>query len=859
MSDATYVEQRVGGNTLTPAPDHLKMKVPSICFTLDWDVDVDLLEPEEFDEVFPDSACKANTSTPIEKLEEVSFYYVEAALAELTEDNVAAMDPLHKLFLAWMQQQVDRAHAGTLRYCKPSWLSATPEQKDAAIAFCKDSGTDGQILCHMGANLTRVMRKEVDPLDLLSQDGLQLSLSYDLISDYVHKLSHKHPDLEILEINSGTGGVSRSVLKKLGGHHGVTPRFAHYTRTDVSSRLLEKAQETLEDYGSLISFKKLDLGQDAATQGFETGSYDLVVVTIRACEDIDTTLRHIRKLLKRDGKLAVVDITNNLMRPTIIFGTLPSWWLGTSGHRSQDEWDELLKETGFSGIQTCRSNYANVEDRSCTIIISAAVEVNKTSHTNAAILPTLLVVPKENSTTANLILQKITENTKGPVQSVGLGSIPDTTGKVCVFLTEIERPMMDTVDEEEFQAVKQAIIKSNGVLWIGRGGAIESPIPESNLITGLGRTIRRENAGIKFVTLNLDLNSPPEKAADIAQRLFSRTMTHIEETRSQDFEYASRNGQVLIPRIMEDTQTNSFIAKDSVVDSLMELNKDASYLLVGGLGGLGRSLGAWMASHGARHLIFLSRSGAERPDAQEAVNALNAMGVHVAVYKCDVSNQASLEKTIQQCRDEMPPIKGVIHGGMVLRNSTFHKMGYSNWEQTLQPKVSGTNNLCRAFSGHETTTLDFFIILSSSVGVIGNYGQGNYAASSTFQDAIAHHYASSPNGLPIVTIDLGMILGAGYVAENSNAAAILKKLGIMGISQAQFLSIIKATIMEPRRARPRCQIMTGLGTKAMVSEDGSWDDGEEYKVPFYFQDTKFSHLLQVDRRMTTIIRHINST
>jgi len=180
-------------------------------------------------------------------------------------------------------------------------------------------------------------------------------------------------------------------------------------------------------------------------------------------------------------------------------------------------------------------------------------------------------------------------------------------------------------------------------------------------------------------------------------------------------------------------------------------------------------------------------------------------------------------------------------------------MSHSDWEQTLRPKISGTKNLCQVFSEPENTSpLDFFIILSSSVGVIGNFGQGNYAASSTFQDAIAHHYASKSNDLPIVTIDLGMILGAGYVAENSNAAAILKKLGIIGIKQEQFLSMIKAAILEPRRGCPRCQIMAGLGTKTMVMVGEEEEEkGEEVIVPFYFQDTRFSHLLQMHRRMMT--------
>lgn len=177
-------------------------------------------------------------------------------------------------------------------------------------------------------------------------------------------------------------------------------------------------------------------------------------------------------------------------------------------------------------------------------------------------------------------------------------------------------------------------------------------------------------------------------------------------------------------------------------------------------------------------------------------------------------------------------------------------MSHEAWKQTLQPKVAGTRNLCQAFSAQDATPLDFFIILSSAIGVIGNFGQANYAAASTYQDAVAHYYygsSASCGGLPVITIDVGMILGVGYVAENSTAAARLKKLGITGIHHEQFFAIIKAIITDTtRRRRPRrCQIITGLGTQAMMMDCRTAGGGGEPKLPFYFQDPKFSHLLQM--------------
>ncbi|RYP02285.1 hypothetical protein DL764_005851 [Monosporascus ibericus] len=242
--------------------------------------------------------------------------------------------------------------------------------------------------------------------------------------------------------------------------------------------------------------------------------------------------------------------------------------------------------------------------------------------------------------------------------------------------------------------------------------------------------------------------------------------------------------------------------------------------------------------------------------------------VLVAVYKCDVGDAASLDAAMTQCRAEMPPVRGVIHGGMVLRDSIFQNMTHSDWQTALKPKVAGTINLCRSFSA-SASALDFLILLSSSAGMVGNFGQGNYSASSTFQDAVAHHYAfgTAQNAtLPIVTIDLGMILGAGYVTENEDAEQNLRKWGYLGIEHEKFLSIIKSAMMEARRPASfstvsqliksmnkdplllRCQVATGLGTRGMVdSAVAGAAPGEQYQMPFWFYDVRFSHLLQLDR------------
>lgn len=96
------------------------------------------------------------------------------------------------------------------------------------------------------------------------------------------------------------------------------------------------------------------------------------------------------------------------------------------------------------------------------------------------------------------------------------------------------------------------------------------------------------------------------------------------------------------------------------------LPSDATYLIAGGLGGLGRSAARWMALMGAKHLILLSRSGAKSDAAQKLIQDLTKQGVLVKAPKCDITSIDSLSVALKECSD-LPPIRGCLQGVMVLQ------------------------------------------------------------------------------------------------------------------------------------------------------------------------------------------------
>lgn len=98
------------------------------------------------------------------------------------------------------------------------------------------------------------------------------------------------------------------------------------------------------------------------------------------------------------------------------------------------------------------------------------------------------------------------------------------------------------------------------------------------------------------------------------------------------------------------------------------LRSDRSYLLVGGLGGLGKVVASWMVENGARHLIFLSRSGDSHEDTGNFLDELRSQGCQPQVFTGSVSNKADVESAVQGAS---VPITGVINMSMVLKVGVF--------------------------------------------------------------------------------------------------------------------------------------------------------------------------------------------
>lgn len=271
----------------------------------------------------------------------------------------------------------------------------------------------------------------------------------------------------------------------------------------------------------------------------------------------------------------------------------------------------------------------------------------------------------------------------------------------------------------------------------------------------------------------------------------------------------------------------------------LQLNENGTYLLAGGLGGLGRSLAKTLVHHGARSLCFLSRSGAQSDEAQRLVRDLEQKHVIVKAYRCDIADDKATVEALAQCSKELPPIRGVVQSAMLLRDSLFQNMTYRQWTESVRPKVQGSWNLHKNLQD-----VDFFIMLSSFAGVFGSRGQSNYAAAGAYEDALSHFRRSK--GLNAVTIDLGIMRDIGVLAEKGITDYLREWEEPFGIREFEFHALMKQAIAGQLASLNEVspQILTGFATGGTTAWAG-------IDTPFYFDDPRFSILAKTGARGQT--------
>jgi NAD(P)-dependent dehydrogenase (short-subunit alcohol dehydrogenase family)/acyl carrier protein len=299
----------------------------------------------------------------------------------------------------------------------------------------------------------------------------------------------------------------------------------------------------------------------------------------------------------------------------------------------------------------------------------------------------------------------------------------------------------------------QAMVKSFDSrlpLWMVTQGAQATGSSERPLsvvqstLLGFARVIALEHPELRASRIDLD----PSDVASPVDVLLREIMALDSEE-----EVALRGNSRLVPRLVR-TSAPAPISPDL-------FRSDATYLITGGLGGLGRLTARWMIDQGAKSLVLVGRTALD--SAAAFFEDLVRPGVQLKVMRADVSKEDEVAGVLEAVKTTMPALRGIIHAAGVLDDGMLMQQTWSRFAAVMAPKVRGSWILHRLTLN---MPLDFFVLFSSAISLLGSAGQSNHAAASAFQDALAHHRRR--RGLPAVVINWGGWAEVGAVARGGH-------------------------------------------------------------------------------------------
>lgn len=319
------------------------------------------------------------------------------------------------------------------------------------------------------------------------------------------------------------------------------------------------------------------------------------------------------------------------------------------------------------------------------------------------------------------------------------------------------------------QALLHDTAAAGARFWVVTRGAqaVEAapgPIhPEQSPVWGFGRVVALEHPDRWGGLIDLQTADEAELANLVRQ---------FEAADGED-QIALRGGARYVPRLAAVEQ------KDIQVRP--PVRDDATYLVAGGLGGLGLAAAQWLVQHGAKHLVLTSRRGATTPEAEKALAALQESGATVRAVAADVADPDAMGRLFGELAAGEFPLKGILHAAGVSAFAAVQKMTTDALVDTLGSKVVGGWNLDRL---SRDLPLDFFVLFSSISSVWGSAGQAHYAAANHFLDVLAH--ARRARGGTACSVNWGPWAGSGMAT--AEARGWLAQLGITAWKADQALA-----------------------------------------------------------------------
>ena len=547
-----------------------------LCYQVEWDIDLDFCNPSiNTASLVAHGGGKIPIQRRLERLNTIARDYMRDCSLNITRDEI---EKRHLRYYDWMtghlqlQSRRDAAHARPI--LSPQALSSPDVEEE--------------LLNRVGSNLTAVLKGTIDPLALLLENSLisrmysedrTIRNCYSHLIIYLKGVIFKNPNMKMLEIGAGTGGLTVPFLQSIASD-GKLPLYI-YVFTDISSGYFKDARQKLATWADQIQYKTLDIGEGPAKQGLEEGSFDLVLASnaLHVTKNVDEALMNARRLLKPRGRLVFIETTRLQLFTSMTFGVLPGWFLGrrtditallpskgailinrTERHDgredtpmlSTEQWHEHLLRSSFAGVDLAKSDNDGHDGRMTMMVTRATCMTSVSQSLGPVSMFDCPTSREENRALSKSITQALVTRS---IQFLEVFSplLQINPEAIYIIMDSTEHPLVTAADYGILETLKGLLLKATKLLWITSAkDATTTTNHGVDWISDVVLASRSENLDLKLVTIMVERSTEGNTvatASDQICKIFQESFCTASDLQILETKYFLGDGRVLIPRL----------------------------------------------------------------------------------------------------------------------------------------------------------------------------------------------------------------------------------------------------------------------------------------------------------------------
>lgn len=337
----------------------------------------------------------------------------------------------------------------------------------------------------------------------------------------------------------------------------------------MSPYFLDRARDEFAHFEAQMSFRTLDVNRALEEQGFEEGTYDVVVAdnVLHVSSNLAKTIRYIRRALKPGGKL----IAHEAFKPDgwtvgFVMGVFPGWWLGVQDNRplspnvAEDTWNVILQENGFSGVDLAFRDFEDDAAHhfgwmiSTSIVEEGFIQPDLELAESSAALLVVDETSNQQCTLAEQLGNSLNDRFRIQPRTLGISSSSEAAlrnepGALIILLADFGPPWLNSACEESWDRLKQLVHHARQLLWVSAGGGRDAS-PEHAMLDGLARTLRYEDHKLHLVTAALDPDSESADQVKYLTRIVSKMITRA-AGQSYEQDYIEIDSRLHVRRLVD--------------------------------------------------------------------------------------------------------------------------------------------------------------------------------------------------------------------------------------------------------------------------------------------------------------------